>query len=235
MPTSVPNCGSSSREYCPQAYLERFDDFADRHDREQSSLANSSDNEARLAALLSAHPNRQALGHHNVEARLADMDTDGVTAELMWHFSQNGEPLPFAGHGLGTVSPEQFELASVGYKIYNRWLADFCSADPERLLGLIYLPMWDIEAAIAELRWARSAGLRVLEFPAAGPSRRSRVQRSQVGPLLVNVRGTGRCAGDPLQRRSAVQLRGRPGSATAPGVRGWRMAGAALGLVAHLR
>ena len=97
------------------------------------------------------------------------MDGDGVAAELIWHFSQNGENLPWIGQGLGTVFKHQFELGAVAYDIYNRWLADFCSEDPERLLGLVYIPSWDIDASIRTLEWARENGLRCLNFPA--PSR----------------------------------------------------------------
>jgi predicted TIM-barrel fold metal-dependent hydrolase len=66
------------------------------------------------------------------------------------------------------VTAEQFDLAAVAYRIYNRWLADFCARDPQRLLGLAYLPMWDIDAAVAELRWAQQVGLRVVNFPPPG-------------------------------------------------------------------
>jgi predicted TIM-barrel fold metal-dependent hydrolase len=44
-----------------------------------------------------------------------------------------------------------------------------CSIEPERHIGLMHLPMWDIEAAITELQWARSLGLKGLNFPAPKP------------------------------------------------------------------
>jgi predicted TIM-barrel fold metal-dependent hydrolase len=50
--------------------------------------------------------------------------------------------------------------------MYNRWLADFVSQAPHRHIGLAYLPMWDVDAAVAEVRWARDAGLRGVNFPA---------------------------------------------------------------------
>ena len=51
-------------------------------------------------------------------------------------------------------------------KIYNRWLADFVSQAPHRHIGLAQLPMWDLEAAVAEVEWAHEAGLRGVNFPA---------------------------------------------------------------------
>ena len=49
--------------------------------------------------------------------------------------------------------------------MYNQWLADACSIEPERHIGLMHLPMWDIDAAIEELKWARSVGLKGVNFP----------------------------------------------------------------------
>jgi predicted TIM-barrel fold metal-dependent hydrolase len=44
-------------------------------------------------------------------------------------------------------------------------LAEFCSVEPERHVGLAQLPMWDIEASLKELEWASSVGLRGVNFP----------------------------------------------------------------------
>jgi predicted TIM-barrel fold metal-dependent hydrolase len=164
-----PRLKEELRPYCPPSHLGRFDEFVADHERTQAVLLASTDGEeAHLLAHFFDHPNARTEGHHDMEVRLADMDRDGVASELIWHFSQNGEPLPWAGPGLGTVTPEQFDLAEVGYHLYNRWLADACSEDDQRLLGLVYLPLWDIEASIAELTWAREAGLRVVNFPPPG-------------------------------------------------------------------
>jgi predicted TIM-barrel fold metal-dependent hydrolase len=162
-----PRLKEQLRPYCPTEYLERFDEQVAAHEQEQAAMraADPASEAGRRAALFASHPNMKTAGHHDAGVRLREMDQDGVAAELFWHFSQNGEPMPFAGHGLMTVPPDNFELATVGFHLYNRWLADFCSADPERLLGLVYLPMWDVDAAVKELRWAREAGLRVVNFP----------------------------------------------------------------------
>jgi predicted TIM-barrel fold metal-dependent hydrolase len=50
--------------------------------------------------------------------------------------------------------------------MYNRWLADFCSADPDRLLGVAEIPFWDIDASIREVQWAAEAGFKTINFPA---------------------------------------------------------------------
>jgi len=160
------------RPYCPQKYLEAFDEDAARQ-RSHATVAAHNLNDRmvdqmrRMGPLLD-HPNLVREGHWDATARLADMDADGVAAELMWHFSQNGENLPWVGIGLGNVYSHQLELGAVAYEIYNRWLADFCAADPERLLGLVYIPSWDIDASVKTLRWARDRGLRCVNFPAPG-------------------------------------------------------------------
>jgi len=160
------------RPYCPKKYLEAFDEDAARQRTGLSPATNTlndkMDDQMRRNRRLFEHPNLQRDGHWDPAARLADMDTDGVAAELIWHFSQNGENLPWVGIGLGNVYSHQLELGAVAYDMYNRWLADFCATDPQRLLGLVYIPSWDIEASIKTLEWAADHGLRCVNFPAPG-------------------------------------------------------------------
>src|SRR5262249_26312850 len=111
-------------------------------------------------------------GHHDVHARLRDMNFDGVVGEVIFHGSQNDEPIPFTNLGDPTnrsffksLPPEHPELAAVGAHIYNQWLADFCSVEPHRHAGLAQLPVWDVDASVREAEWARDAGLRGLNFP----------------------------------------------------------------------
>src|SRR5580704_9919083 len=134
------------RPYCPKKYLEAFDEDAARQrtglGAATNTLNDKMDDQMRRNRRMFEHPNLQRDGHWDPAARLADMDTDGVAAELIWHFSQNGENLPWVGLGLGNVYSHQLELGAVAYDIYNRWLADFCATDPQRLLGLVYIPSW---------------------------------------------------------------------------------------------
>jgi predicted TIM-barrel fold metal-dependent hydrolase len=51
--------------------------------------------------------------------------------------------------------------------MYNRWLADFCSVAPERLIGLVQIPMWDVDTAVDEVQWAADHGFRGINFPAS--------------------------------------------------------------------
>ena len=162
-----PRLREDLRAYCPQRYLGDFDAFVAAHEARRDEMARAGviDERARFAT---GHPNTTIAGHHDVYARLEDMNNDGVAAEVIYQFSQNGEPMPLVsdpGGGLGTVPSNAFELGAVGYQIYNRWLADFVSVEPERHVGLAYLPMWDVDAAVRELERARESGLRGVNFP----------------------------------------------------------------------
>jgi predicted TIM-barrel fold metal-dependent hydrolase len=162
-----PRLREDLRAYCPNRYLRDFDDFVAANEARRYELARAGVVEER-ARFSTGHPNTTIAGHHDVHARLADMDRDGIAAEVIYHFSQNGEPMPLVadpGGGLGTVPTNAFELGAVGYEIYNRWLADFVSVEPERHVGLAYLPMWDVAAAVRELERARESGLRGVNFP----------------------------------------------------------------------
>ena len=146
-----PRLVEDLRAYCPSRHLDAFDRFAAAHT-------------APLAAdMFHAHPNFGTAGHFDASARLEDFDRDGVAAGVIFHGSQNLQPLPFIPNGRATVDPD---MAAIGQEIYNRWLADVVAQAPERHVGLAYLPMWDIEASIGALRSARGAGLRGVNFPA---------------------------------------------------------------------
>lgn len=87
--------------------------------------------------------------------RLKDMALDGVDAQAL-----------FGGGPLASVSGELY-LAS--FHSYNQWLADFCASAPDRLLGMAYIPVYDIEMAVGEMKWAASRGLKGAVIPAYAP------------------------------------------------------------------
>ena len=156
------------RPYCPASYLEQFDEFG-------ATVADYNRFfEVRAFSDEYWHGrrrNQRTAGHFDPHARLADMDRDGVTGGIVFHDSLNGQPFPFdylnfVGNGI--PDPEARELAAVGRALYNRWLIDFCSVEPERNVGLAQLPFWDIDAAIAELEWCAAHGLGGVNFPAPG-------------------------------------------------------------------
>jgi predicted TIM-barrel fold metal-dependent hydrolase len=97
----------------------------------------------------------QRPGGWDPTARLADMDLDQVEAEVLY----GGGPLP-------TQDPE-LRLAS--HLAYNDWLADFCAAQPRRLIGQAYLPCDTPQIAVEELRRCARRGLRGAVIPRFPP------------------------------------------------------------------
>jgi predicted TIM-barrel fold metal-dependent hydrolase len=153
------------REYCPAEYRDDFDAFAAQiSEGRRFKLA---DGERLEESWLR---NWLTEGSRDVDARLADMNRDGVVAEVVFHGLTASEEVPTSlpfhigmfGHHGGKADNERL---AIGRRIYDEWLADFCSVEPERHAGLVQLPLWDIPSAITELRWARGAGLRGVNFP----------------------------------------------------------------------
>ena len=165
-----PGC-EQLRPYCPPELRDDFEGFAAR----VGKIVEAFDEARRLfdavPAMVTLNKNLETEGHHDPAARARDLDFDGVAAEVIFHGSENHEPIPFVEPRLSSgTSTRERELAAAGMHIYNQWLADFCSHEPARHVGVAHLPLWDIEAAIAEAEWAAGAGLRSVNLPAeAGP------------------------------------------------------------------
>ena len=86
------------------------------------------------------------------ELRIKDQEIDGVDAEVMY--------------GILGVSMlmEDKELLRWVLGTYNDWAADFCKADPSRLVALACIPNDDPEIAAGELRRCASMGLKGADF-----------------------------------------------------------------------
>lgn len=174
-----PRLVEDLRSYCPSARLDEFDRFAESTAAEKAAAA-----EMLAGSGYLDHPNLRTPGHHDPAARLADYDHDGIAAGVLFHGSMNMEPIPFVPQGLGKErSFDDHELAAVGIAIYNRWIADVVASAPHRHIGLAYLPMWDVDAAVAEVQWAHDAGLRGVNFPAMRDGELPEYNRSQWEPL----------------------------------------------------
>src|SRR5574342_683250 len=87
------------------------------------------------------------------DLRLRDQDRDGVQAEVLYGI-------------LGATGRMGDPEATVEVmRIYNEWLADFCSTHPERYAGLASIPNNPIDAAIAEVeRVAKRGAVRGLDI-----------------------------------------------------------------------
>ena len=161
-----PRLVDDLRPYCPAAHLGEFDAFVAHTDALRADIYARMPGRAAPAFAR----NQRIAGHFDSHARLHDLDRDGVAAEVIFHGSQNEEPIPF-GTFVVFIDPSESDrsLIGLGRHIYNEWLADFCAQAPARRVGLAQLPMWDIEAAVHEVEWAHDRGLRGINFPAPRP------------------------------------------------------------------
>ncbi|WP_063820899.1 amidohydrolase family protein [Parafrankia elaeagni] len=172
-----PRLVEDLRPYCPKEYLDEFDRFA----AEKDTLVGLGNEKMfggareRNGALHPGAPdminqlvkNSQTTGHYDMHQRLRDYDADGVAAAVILHGSQNGEPIPFRTSPFESAEVgDDPRLSAVGYHIYNAWLADQITIQPERHVALAYVPLWDIDAAVKEMTWAREHGLKAVNFPA---------------------------------------------------------------------
>ncbi len=91
--------------------------------------------------------------------RLADLDADGIAGEVL--FPNTVPPFFPSGNLLaGPPSAAEYERRWAGLQAHNRWLADFCSHAPDRWAGIPQILVNDVDDAVAEIRWAKDAGLR---------------------------------------------------------------------------
>ena len=104
-------------------------------------------------------------GCYDGAARLADMDADGVDAEILF------PPQRTIGHFLGS---DDDDLVLAGVQAYNDFLFDeFCAPDPSRLIGIAQIPSLGIDTAVDTLRKAKARGFKGVVlgcWPAGGES-----------------------------------------------------------------
>jgi predicted TIM-barrel fold metal-dependent hydrolase len=92
--------------------------------------------------------------------RMRDLESDGIVAEVIF---PNTVPPFFPKNSLTEQPPAQNEgdldKRWAGLRAHNRWLADFCRETPGRRAGIAQLMLHDMDAAVAEVRWAKENGL----------------------------------------------------------------------------
>jgi predicted TIM-barrel fold metal-dependent hydrolase len=105
-----------------------------------------------------------AEGTWNPAARLKSLDADGIAADVLFPDDQSANSPPFLWFAREFNRAPDKEYSSAlrlaGARAYNRWLAEFCAADPQRLRGLALIgSMADVPGAVAEIRRAKASGL----------------------------------------------------------------------------
>jgi predicted TIM-barrel fold metal-dependent hydrolase len=96
------------------------------------------------------------------ETHLSNMDAEGIDAAVLY---------PTYGLLIEGVEPLDPPLAAALARAYNRWLVDFCSVAPDRLLGIGLVSVHAPDAMLAEVGRAAEYGFRGLVLrpnPAGG-------------------------------------------------------------------
>ncbi|HVT75852.1 MAG TPA: amidohydrolase family protein [Acidimicrobiales bacterium] len=93
-------------------------------------------------------------GGWDPHARLAEQDKDGVAAEIIY---------PTVGMVL--CNHRDFDYKHACFRAYNRWIAQYCAAHPDRLLGCGQTAMRSPEEGIEDLKEIKALGLRGVMMP----------------------------------------------------------------------
>jgi predicted TIM-barrel fold metal-dependent hydrolase len=152
------------RPYLPAALHAEFDAWADGFhepwadfDRE---MADPDDEFIRIGVASSMSPY-----NWDSDKRLEHLNSEGIAAEVLF---PNTVP-PFYPSGVITApapsNERDYRYRWAGVQAHNRWLVDFCALAPGRRAGLAQVFLSNLDDAIAEVRWAKEAGLAGILIP----------------------------------------------------------------------
>src|SRR5215471_6857499 len=102
--------------------------------------------EERIGERHQAHP-----GGRDPKLRVSEMDVDGVSAEVIY---------PSYPMKLFSLEKEDADLQEACFRAYNDWLSEYCSASPDRIIGIGMIATYNIESAVQELERCRHNGMR---------------------------------------------------------------------------
>jgi predicted TIM-barrel fold metal-dependent hydrolase len=98
-------------------------------------------------------------GARDVQARLVDLDQEGIWAEVL-----------YSSIGLWSSLIEDPQLVREACRAHNEWLvAEIQGAAPDRLVAAALMPMLQVEDAVAETQHAAEIGLKLVSLPTGNP------------------------------------------------------------------
>jgi predicted TIM-barrel fold metal-dependent hydrolase len=135
--SSDAHCGALAGDYRPYLASQWHEEF-----------------DAWVAAIVSPWMDTNDVTNWDSDARLAAMDAEGVTGEVL--FPNSLPPFYDVLTHLSGVPRDRrdYERRWAGLQAHNRWLLEFCNEAPARRRGLIQLLPNDVEEAVRELHWA---------------------------------------------------------------------------------
>jgi predicted TIM-barrel fold metal-dependent hydrolase len=106
------------------------------------------------------HYEQMRPGCYDAKSRLADMDEEGVWAQLGFPNTLVG----FAGGRFRNTKDPELGIACL--KAWNDYVLDeWCATAPDRFIPLVVVPFWDLDRAVAELERCAAKGALALSFP----------------------------------------------------------------------
>ncbi len=88
-------------------------------------------------------------------ARLQEQSQDGIVGEVM-----------YPSLSMFTFAVRDDEVRDAAFRNHNDWVLNYCSVDPNRLIGIGCLPIPDVERCIAEIDRSAQRGVRGFAIPA---------------------------------------------------------------------
>lgn len=99
-------------------------------------------------------------GPWDPNARLGDMDKDGVRIEVLY---------PSMARNFFSLKGKETPLQLAGLKSYNDWLIEYCNVAPDRMIGLGILSVLDIPWSVEEMKRCVKLGHKGVILPAGLP------------------------------------------------------------------
>ncbi len=93
-------------------------------------------------------------GSWDPHARMADQDRDGISAEVI-----------YPSIGMFLCNHPDYDYKQACFDAYNLWIAEFCSAHPDRLFGQGQTAMLSPEQGIKDLEQIKKLGLSGVMLP----------------------------------------------------------------------
>ena len=158
------------RPYLTPKLHERFDEFCAYYDMygsvpsDPAHLRNRLDPDVLDQWVRDLYEPGRIEGIGDPVKRLAELDREGIAGEVLFpDFGlpfQAKPPTPTQRYSTDPQWPARTqEEIDEGNKAHNRWLVDFCSTAPERFCPMAIVAFDDVDAAMAEITWAREAGM----------------------------------------------------------------------------
>ncbi|MEV6927365.1 amidohydrolase family protein [Dactylosporangium sp. NPDC051485] len=156
--------------YLPASLREEFEDFCKVYDEGGTHTFEERALSQRLDPYLVEEWKEKVIdpgrleGNFDPAKRLVELDKEGVAGEVL--FPDFGLPFelysPLLAAQLGEPPRRH---PHEGNQAFNRWLADFISHAPDRLVGLASVDFSDVDRAVREIKWAKNEGFRGIMLP----------------------------------------------------------------------